>query len=325
MKKVALIFTGGTIAMKVDSNLHGAIPSLSPNEIVSTLSGIDEFQNLEIFEYSQKPSPSITNQDMMLIAEKVSEFLYRDDIAGVVIVHGTDVLEETAYYLNCVIESNKPVVLTGSMKNASELGYDGLTNLVSSIKVCLSKDGFGKGVLVVLNDQINSASEVTKTHTMSLDTFKSVEFGALGIVDHGDVIFYRDVTNHKKFRMRNTINDSTYLIKAYAGMTGEYIDYLVDKGATGIVIEALGRGNLPPAMLPSIDRAIQQGIIIVLTSRCYSGRVLDTYAYQGGGKDLTTRGCILGGNLNGQKARILLMLAIENNYSVEEIKELFSI
>lgn len=325
MKKVALIFTGGTIAMKVDSDLHGAIPSLSPNEIVSTLSGIDEFKNLEIFDYSQKPSPSITNADMKKLAEIVTEYLYRDDIVGVTVVHGTDVLEETAYYLNCVIDSNKPVVLTGSMKNASELGYDGLTNLVSSIKVCMCKDSFGKGTLVVLNDQINSASEVTKTHTMSLDTFKSIEFGPLGIIDHGEVIFYRDVTNHKKFRLGNNINDSTYLMKSYAGMSGEYIEHLISKNATGIVIEALGRGNLPPSMLPAIGKALSNGIVIVITSRCYSGRVLDTYAYQGGGKDLTNKGCILGGNLNGQKARILLMIATANSYTNEEIIDLFKL
>lgn len=325
MKKVALIFTGGTIAMKVDNELHGAIPSLGPNEIVSTLSGIDEFNNLEIFEFSQKPSPSITNDDMKTIATKATEFLYQDDIAGVVVVHGTDVLEETAFYLHCVLDSKKPVVLTGSMKNASELGYDGLTNLVSSIRVCLSKESFGKGVLVVLNDQINSASEVTKSHTMSLDTFKSIEFGPLGIVDQGEVIFYRDVTHPTNFRLQNSINDSTYLIKAYAGMNGEYIDHLIEQGATGIVIEALGRGNLPPTMLEAIDRALNVGIYIVITSRCCSGRVLDTYAYLGGGKDLTNRGCILGGSLNGQKARILLMIATSSGYDYEDIVSLFKL
>lgn len=325
MNKVALIFTGGTIAMKVDKELHGAIPSLSPSEIVSTLSGIDEFSNLEVFEFSRKPSPSITPYDMKNLAKKVQEFLSRDDIAGVTVVHGTDVLEETAFYLNCVLDSHKPVVLTGSMKNASELGYDGLTNLVSSIKVCMSSDSTSKGTLVVMNDTINSASEVTKTHTMSLDTFKSIEFGPLGFIDHGEVIYYRNVTHQKKFRLRNRINSSTYLLKAYSGMTGEYIDHLIEQQATGIVIEALGRGNLPPAMLDSIERAINVGIFVVIVSRCYSGRVLDTYAYIGGGKDLTNRGCILGGNLNGQKARILLMLAIANEYDFDEIKELYDV
>lgn len=325
MNKVALVFTGGTIAMKVDKDLHGAIPSLSPSEIIGALSGIDEFENLEVYEFSRKPSPSITPRDMKDLADIVEDFLKRDDIAGVVIVHGTDVLEETAFYMNSVISSKKPVVLTGSMKNASELGYDGLTNLVSSVKVCLSFYSPGKGTLVVMNDTINSANEVTKTHTMSLDTFKSVEFGPLGIIDHGEVIYYRDVTHHEVYDFKNIINDDTYLVKVYAGMDGHFIDYLMERGAKGIVLESLGRGNVPPMMLDSITKAISKGIHIVLVSRCYSGRVLDTYAYVGGGKDLTNKGCILGGNFNGQKARILLMLAISNNYTHKQIINLYKL
>lgn len=325
MSKVVLIFTGGTIAMKVDSNLHGAIPSLSPNDIVSTLSGITEFDNLVVYEFSRKPSPSITNRDMKELATLVEDFLSKPDVSGCVIIHGTDVLEETAFYMNAVIRSPKPVVLTGSMKNASEFGYDGLTNLVSSIKVCLAEDSLHKGTLVVMNDTINSAIEVTKTHTMSLDTFKSVEFGPLGIIDHEEVIYYRDVTHHHTFDFNNEINDNTYLIKVVAGMDGHFIDYLIDRGATGIVLEALGRGNVPPMMLDSIQKALFQGIHIVIVSRCYSGRVLDTYAYQGGGKDLTNMGCILGGNFNGQKARILLMLATTSNYTHKQIVDLYKL
>lgn len=325
MKHVALIFTGGTIGMKIDKDKHGVIPSLTPNEILQALSGIDEFENLIINEFSRKPSPFITNYDMRDLANVVEEYLDQDDVAGAIVIHGTDVLEETAFYLHCVIKSDKPVVCTGSMKNASEFGYDGVTNLVSSIKVCLSEESIGKGTLVVMNDTINSAAEVTKTHTMSLDTFKSIEFGPLGIIDHGEVLYYRNVTHHTKYRLSNTINDDTYLLKAYAGMNGEYITYLIEHQARGIVIESLGRGNLPPQIMNQIDDALQVGIYIVIVSRCYSGRVLDTYAYEGGGRDLTNRGCILGGNLNGQKARILLMLAISNDYDYDDIKKLFAI
>ena len=274
MSKVALIFTGGTISMKVDKDLHGAIPSLSPNEIVLALSGIDEFDDLIVHEFSRKPSPSIRPKDMRNLANVVEDYLAQDDVCGVTVVHGTDVLEETAFYLNCVIKSKKPVVITGSMKNASELGYDGLTNLVSSIKVCQSPDSIDKGTLVVMNDTINSASEVTKTHTMSLDTFKSIEFGALGIIDHNEVIYYRNIPNFKKYNFTNTYNSHTYLIRAYAGMNGDFIDFLVENEAQGLVIESLGRGNLPPTMLDSLDLALNVGIYVVIVSRCYSGRVL---------------------------------------------------
>jgi L-asparaginase len=325
MKQVALIFTGGTIGMELNSDSHGVIPSLTPNQILESLSGIKEFDNLIVHEYSRKPSPFITNEDMKEIATLAEDYLDRDNIAGVVVIHGTDVLEETAFYLHCVIQSDKPVVLTGSMKNASEFGYDGVTNLVSSIKVCLTEESKHKGTLVVMNDTINSALEVTKTHTMSLDTFKSIEFGPLGIVDQGEVIYYRNVTHFRQYKLQNTINKDTYLIKAYAGMDGGYIEYLMEHGARGIVIESLGRGNLPPQIMDQIDLARNLGIYIVIVSRCYSGRVLDTYAYLGGGYDLVERGCILGGSFNGQKARILLMLAISNDYDYQEIKDLFAL
>ncbi len=325
MSKVALIFTGGTIAMKVDSNLRGATLSLSPSEIVYELSGIAEFDNLIVHDFSRKPSPSITLKDMVDIGNLVNEYLKQDDIAGAVVIHGTDVLEETAFYLHLVKKTNKPVVLTGSMKNSSELGYDGLTNLVSSIKVCMSKESINKGVLVVMNDTINSALEVTKTHTMSLDTFKSIEFGPLGFVDQGEVIYYRDVTHQDIYDFENKTNEDTYLLKVYAGMDGHFIDYLISRKAKGIVLETLGRGNVPPTMIEPIKKAISLGIEIVIVSRCYSGRVLDTYAYSGGGRDLTNSGCILGGNYNGQKARILLMLALCNNYSHEQIINLFKL
>jgi L-asparaginase len=325
MKHVALIFTGGTIGMELDLTTHGVIPSLTPNEILQSLSGIEEYDNLIVHEYSSKPSPAITNHDMQELATLTEQYLAREDIAGVTIIHGTDVLEETAFYLHCVIQSDKPVVLTGSMKNASEFGYDGVTNLVSSIKVCLSPASVGRGTLVVMNDTINSALEVTKTHTMSLDTFKSTEFGPLGIIDQEDVIYYRNVTYFKKYELENRINPDTYLIKAYAGMTGDYIEHLIERGARGIVIEALGRGNLPPQMMDAIDTALHVGIFIVIVSRCYGGRVLDTYGYLGGGLDLTRRGCILGGNFNGQKARILLMLAISNQYDYDDIKRLYAL
>jgi len=321
--KVALIFTGGTIAMKIDKSLHGAIPSLTPNEIMMTLSGIDDFDQLITYEYSAKPSPFMTIYDMQQIANITENFLARDDIAGVTVVHGTDTLEETAFFLNAVIKSKKPVVLTGSMKNASEFGYDGLTNLASSIKVCLSEKSIGLGTLVVMNDTINSALEVVKSHTMSLDTFKSIEFGSLGIVDQGEVLYYRNITNQKSFNFENKVNEDVYIVKVYAGMNGDFIDYLIARGAKGIVIESLGRGNVPPMMMDAIKKALELGIHIVITSRCCTGRVLDTYAYEGGGKHLTSLGCILGNNYNGIKARLLLMLAISNDYVHNDIIRLF--
>ncbi len=324
MQKVALIFTGGTIAMKVNSKLQGAVPSVTPDEIVSSIAAYTPYENLETYEFSKLPSPSITPAKMHELKTIIDGYLENEAFAGVVVVHGTDTLEETAFYLDIVANSNKPVVLTGSMKNASELGYDGLTNLVSSIKVVLEPTSRGKGVLVVMNYAINAAWEVTKTHTLNLDTFQSVEFGPLGIIDDDDVIYFRERTQRKQLSFKSGFNNDVHLLKVYAGMGGELIDALVESGAQGIVLEALGRGNVPAPMMDAIKNARRKGVEIIIVSRCIGGRVLDTYGYLGGGKDLVRQGCMMGGNLSGPKARLLLMVALENGIQREEIERLFA-
>jgi L-asparaginase len=324
MGKVVMIFTGGTISMKISEGDHSVIPAFSANEIMMNLFNSELYQDLETIEYSELPSPSITPDKMMEISVIVRTNLQRDDVYGVVVVHGTDTLEETAFFLDIVVDSDKPIVVTGSMKSSSELGFDGINNLVSSILVAKSPKSMGRGVLVVMNDQINAASEVTKSNTLSLDTFKSMDYGPLGMVDNKEVIFYRRV-NYAKKRIPTTVMESrVYLLKVVAGMDGSLIDFLVDhKDAKGIVLEALGRGNVPPAMVEAIARAIAQNIPVVVCSRCPSGRVLDTYGYVGGGKHLANLGCVFAPNINGQKARILLMLGLSQSNDSNYLKKLF--
>ncbi|WP_273327153.1 asparaginase [Vallitalea guaymasensis] len=322
MKKVALIFTGGTISMMVDERLKAAIPALSDKDIISKVSGIEKMAQIEVIHYGAYPGPHIVPNMMLDIARVTNELLSREDIAGVVITHGTDTLEETAYFLDLVINSEKPVVVTGSMRNGSELGYDGPANLAASICTVCSEESKNKGVLVVMNNQVNAADEVTKTHTLSLDTFQSMDFGPLGIVDSDQVIYYRNRKKASKIVTEN-IENRVALIKAVAGLGSEFIDYLVDNDYKGIVIEALGRGNLPPTMLEGIQRAIDLNIPIVIVSRCSKGRVLDSYGYQGGGRQLRDMGVILGDNLSGQKARIKLMIVLGVTKDVGEVRQIF--
>ncbi|MCT4688082.1 asparaginase [Vallitalea sp.] len=322
MKKVALIFTGGTISMMVDERLKAAIPALSDKDIISKVSGIEKMAQIEVIHYGAYPGPHIVPNMMLDIARVTNELLSRDDIAGVVITHGTDTLEETAYFLDLVIDSGKPVVVTGSMRNGSELGYDGPANLAASICTVCSEESKNKGVLVVMNNQVNAADEVTKTHTLSLDTFQSMDFGPLGIVDSDQVIYYRNRKNAFKI-VTKKIENRVALIKAVAGLGSEFIDYLVDNDYKGIVIEALGRGNLPPTMLEGIRRAILMNIPVVIVSRCSKGRVLDSYGYQGGGRQLRDMGVILGDNLSGQKARIKLMIVLGVTKDVGEVRQIF--
>lgn len=323
MKKVAVIFTGGTISMKVDKRLAAAIPAMSSQEIMSMVTNIDKIADIEIITFGAFPGPHMTPELIMKLASDIKETLERQDIDGVVVTHGTDSLEETAYYLDLNINSNKPIVMVAAMRNGSELGYDGPSNLSAAICTAVSEQSIGKGVLIVLNNEVNSAQEVTKTHTLSLDTFKSLEFGPLGVVDNDEVIFYRDILRHPHI-LTESCETNVHLLKAVVGMDSSIIDYLIDvKKAKGIVIEAMGRGNLPPETLPGIKKALNSGTEIVIVSRCPKGRVLDSYGYDGGGKTLRDLGCIFGGNLNGQKARIKLMLALGSTTNHETIKTIF--
>jgi L-asparaginase len=322
MKKVAIVFNGGTISMKVDPRVQAAVPSLSGEEIVAMVTGIEKYAYIESYNFSNVPSPFVTPNDMMKLSKYVKDLLDREDIDGVVVTHGTDSLEETAYLLDLTIQNDKPVVVTGAMRSSSELGYDGPANLSAAICTAISEEARGKGVLVCMNGELNSASEVTKANSMSLSAFKSPGFGPLGIVDNNQVIFYRDnLTRHHIDT--DIVESKVSLIKCVSGMDSRFIDFCIDQGDKGIIIEGMGRGNIPPKMVDGIKRALNKGIIVVLVSRCFEGRVLDTYGYNGGGKELRNLGVIFGDNLPGQKARIKLMLALGMTSNKEEIKEIF--
>ncbi len=321
-KKVAAIFTGGTISMKVDKRLSAAIPAMSSEEIMSLVTNIDKIAEIEIVPFARIPGPHMTPELMMELSQTVKDTIARDDICGVIITHGTDSLEETAFFLDLNIKSDKPIIVVGSMRNASELGYDGPSNLSAAICTAVSEEAKNKGVLVVLNNEVNSAREVTKTHTMSLDTFKSFSFGPLGIVDNDEVIFYRDIMTHDHL-LTEKVESNVDLIKSVAGMNSNIIKFCINQGTKGIIIEAMGRGNLPPGMIEGIKDAVSKNIPVIIVSRCPMGRVLDSYGYEGGGKMLHDLGAIFGGDLNGQKARVKLMLALTITQDMNEIKEIF--
>ncbi len=322
-KSILIIFTGGTISMqKLDSNSKADIKD-NQKELLANL--VSELHNIELrsHQFSLKPSPSVTPKDMLVLAQLTDSYLLNPEIDGIVITHGTDTIEESAYFLDLFLENKKPVVFTGSMRSFSELGYDGLSNLVSSIRVAASDDSAKKGVLLVMNDEINAASEVTKTHTLALDTFKSMEFGPIGIVDEENVLYYHDA-HHKLASLKpDSLTKSVEIVKAYSGSSSLILNLLIEHGVHGIVIEALGRGNVPPQMIDGITLAIRQGIHVVLTSRCPMGRVLDTYGYIGGGHHLKRLGVIFAENLNSQKARIKLLIAINAFETPQEVISYF--
>ncbi len=320
--KVLLVFTGGTISMQIDPVIGAAIPVLSGEQILTNVPGLDAYADFEIFNFSKLPGPHMTPLLMLELAQEVKQLLNSPDICGAVITHGTDTLEETAYCLDLLIASDKPVALVGAMRNSSELGWDGPPNLISAIRAVTCEAARGLGVIVVFNDQIHAASEVTKTHTESLDTFQSPDFGSLGIVDKDRVLILRRPVLHEHIETNN-VDTHVDIIKMAAGVDDRLIRYAVESGAHGLVIEALGRGNIPTYALPGIEFATERNLPVVIVSRCLRGRVLDTYGYKGGGHELRQMGAILGGSLSGQKARIKLMLALGYTNDVEEIRAVF--
>ncbi|MGE5631002.1 MAG: asparaginase [Caulobacteraceae bacterium] len=322
MKKIIIIFTGGTIAMKKDEKTKAAIPAMSGEEILQMTPGIENIAEIHFLNFSNIPGPHMTPEKMFELSKTIQHKLNEEGFDGAVVTHGTDSLEETAYLVDLTANSEKPIVFVGAMKSSSELGWDGPVNLIAAVCAAGSDDAYNRGVLVVMNNEIHSAAQVTKTNTHTLDTFKSVDFGPIGFIDNDKAYFYHSYTKRQYIPASN-IDSMVDLIKTGCGMDDRLLKFCVDSGSHGIVIEGMGRGNIPPQMVNGVDYALLKGIPIVLVSRCLMGKVLDDYGYHGAGKELTQKGVILGDNLPGQKARIKLMVALGLTKDITEIKDIF--
>jgi len=321
-KKVIIVTTGGTIAMRKERD--GVIPSKLGNEEISEMSILRKFADIETIDFCNLPSPHMTPEKMFELSVLVQSLVLKKEVSGVVITHGTDTLEETAYMLDLTVKTKKPVILTAAMRNINELGTDGPRNVLSSVEVAASKYSFGCGTVVCLNDEIHAAREVTKTYTSNVATFDSPGFGPLGIVDEDGVFFFRKSLRRTHIETQR-IESKTCLIKTFTGDKGDFLDYAREKGIKGIVLEGFGRGNVPPELTNPIKRCLSEKIPIILVSRCYKGRVLDIYGYEGGGASLKKVGVILGHEQSGQKAKIKLMVLLGSGKSIEEIRDSFEI
>ena len=308
--------------MKYDPKIGAAVPSLTGREILDAVPGADEAVDVEVVDFGRFPGPHMTPRLMMDLSIRVRETLARPDVDGVVVTHGTDTLEETAYLLDLTVTGEKPVAFVGAMRNSSELGWDGPSNLLSAMRVAMSDGARGLGVMIVMNETVLAAGEATKTHTESFDAFQSPEFGPLGVVDKGDVIIRRAPLKRTHLNT-NEIVEPVWFLKMGAGFDSTLINACLNAGARGVVIEALGRGNVPPETVPGITRAVSAGIPVVLVSRCLRGRVYDSYGYEGGGKHLRNLGVIFADFMSGQKARIKLSLALSLTSEPSEIRALF--
>ncbi|MCF6408253.1 asparaginase [Pseudalkalibacillus salsuginis] len=322
MKEILVIHTGGTIAMSEDKETGKVIPG-DVNPLHETYALLSQIAKVTMDDFLNLPSPHITPEQMIKLSNYIHMKIEQKNFDGVVVTHGTDTLEETAYLLDLLHDGETPIIMTGAMRSSNELGSDGPHNLITSVRAAASDDAKGKGVLVVFNDEIHAAKYATKTHTSNIATFQSPQSGPIGIITKRGVLFHHNLV-HREHYDTSSVSMNVVLLKAYAGMQKELLQAVRTTEIDGLVIEALGQGNLPPDLMEEIGHFIDNQIPIVMVSRCFNGIVQDIYSYDGGGRKLKERGVILTNGLNGPKARLKLLVTLEMNYNMEQLREAFS-
>lgn len=320
MKKAIIITTGGTIAMKRSATGGGAVPTLKGDDFLAQLprGGVD----LVFQEFTNLPSSHLTAVQALELSRRVEAALRAPDVDGVVITHGTDTLEETAFLLDLTINSPKPVVLTGAMRTTMALGYDGMANLAAAIRVAVAPEAREYGVLVVFDDTIYAASEVQKTHSQANHPFTAPSSGPLGRVD-SERVWLSHRPAQRQYIPCARVEELVDLIPVTLGSDDRLLRHAIEDGVAGIVIAALGGGRVPPWWLPTITQAVQRRTMVCIATRCGAGTLGDEYGYVGAYHDLKRVGVVFAHNLNGSKARIKMMVALGAARKPEELRGWF--
>ena len=313
-KKILVLHTGGTISMQADDS--GAVVTSQDNpmnHVSNPLEGVE----VHALDFFNLPSPHIKPKHMLALYQKIKE--EADHYDGFVITHGTDTLEETAYFLDTMEVPHKPIVLTGAMRSSNELGSDGVYNYLSALRVASDDKAADKGVLVVMNDEIHAAKYVTKTHTTNVSTFQTPTHGPLGLIMKHEILYFKTAEPRVRFDL-DRIQGLVPIIPVYAGMTEELLDLLPIDQLDGLIIQAFGAGNVPKETSQKLNALIQEGLPIALVSRCFNGIAEPVYAYEGGGVCLQKAGVFFVKELNAQKARLKLLIAINAGLTGEELR-----
>jgi L-asparaginase len=308
---VQFIATGGTIAMKIDPVKQAPVPAISGDDLLATVPDVAKYARIEVNNLSNVPSAYMDPPRWVQLTRAVQAALDRSEVAGVIISHGTDTLEETAFWLDLTVQSDKPVVLIGAQRNASASDFDGPRNLLNAVRIAVDPQSAGKGALLAMNNQINAARDVTKTHTGNVETFKSGDFGFIGEVWPDRVVYSRAPQRRQHLPIKAEAMPPVVIVASYGGADGEQLRHAVDQGAKGIVVQALGMGNVNVPMFEAVKYALSKNVPVVISTRVLNGRVLPNYGFEGGGKTLADAGAVLADDLRPQKARILLMLALQ--------------
>ena len=335
---VHFIATGGTISNRDASTSPGTGGSrLTAEDLIATAKGADRYARVTFEQFSNVASSELTTAQWLQLSRRINEAFSSDHaLAGVVVTSGTDTLEETAFFLHLTVRDPRPVVVVGAMRNASTVGYEGPANLLEGIRVAADATARDKGVMVVLNDEINSARDVTKTDAHRLQTFQSRTHGLLGVVDSDRVVFFRQILQRHTSKTEFDVNlikelPRVDVIMVYQNAPGDLIRAAVDAGARGIVMATAGAGATSGTQNEGLDYAARKGVFIVTSTRTGAGRIEPPPTrgrlqnFQPTEEQLRRRAFTVAAEDHiPVKARILLMLALTKTSSREEIQRIFS-
>lgn len=323
---IKIIATGGTIATVYDATKGGYVPALKGEDLVKALPELQKLARIEVEEMPPDISFSdSTIEHWVVVSNRLNQLCADPRVTGVVITEGTDAMDEAAYFMDLTSTCQKPVVSTGSLRGASHPWSDGPFNLFNAVRVALAPEAVGKGVLVVVNGKIHAARDVVKTHTHSLETFQSPDYGPLGVADIDRVIFYRASVKRQTITLNpNTKLPRIEIVFSYVGLDDRVIRYLMDRGdVDGLVVAARGLGNAGRILGKAMEDARAKGMPVVMSSQTQTGRIIPVYAAPGRGIPLKKAGVVMGDNLGPWKSRILLMLALTRTKDPEELQKYF--
>ncbi|MBW9334374.1 type II asparaginase [Herbaspirillum aquaticum] len=326
LPNVVILATGGTIAgtgATSTTTVGYTAAKVGVDALIAAVPELKKVANVRGEQVMQIASENMNNEAWLKLAKRVNTLLAQSDVDGIVITHGTDTIEETAYFLDLVVKSKKPVVIVGAMRPSTAISADGPINLYNAVLLAGSKEAVGKGVLVTLNDQINAGREVTKTNTSTMDTFKTPELGFLGYIQGSKPYFYRQSTRKNTadtpFDIMNLDKlPQVDIVYGYANMNPIALNAFVAAGAQGIIHAGVGDGSLNNTVVPSLTEARKKGVVIVRSSRVGQGIVA-----RNGEADDDKLDFVVSDTLNPQKARILLMLALTKTTDTKEIQKMF--
>jgi len=323
VSRVAVIFTGGTISMARDSDAGGNVPILDGGAILARTPGLDAIAEVVAIDWGRLPGSQFTIATLIELWNTISRTADDPEVDGVVVVQGTDTIEEAAFCWDLFHGGPTPIVVTGSMRSSSEAGYDGPANLGSAVRAAASDGLRGEGVTVVMAGTVHAADDVAKRHATSLTAFESPNVGPLAVIAGDRVVLGRRRAGRRHVAAAAAL-EPVHLITSAAGIDGSLLDAAVRLGARGIVVAAAGSGNTSAELLGAAERAIALDIPVVLVSRTGAGWAGTGYAFAGGGATWVSAGALLAGSLNGPKARIALALGLGNGLDRPRLAELLA-